>query len=150
MNKFILILATLLSFAAHAVEPDLKAYMATGVNYLDRSNIRWNGQAKGAVCDAMKSVGLGCSYNDRVALTDYLLKNGANLFPCAGNTNPYTNNKLPVGDVGNCSNRRPDEDDNVYIGQAQQNAILAATIAKNKQLFQKGNLTAVSAKKWRM
>ena len=144
MNKLFrtlsLLAIFLASFAASAVEPDLKAYIGTGKDYLDKSNVGWQMQGNGKVCAAMKSVGIGCSYNHRVALVDFLQQNGKGMFPCKGNTNPYT--------VGHCG--APDADRYNYIGQPVQNEMLAKAITGNKQLFKGGNLTAANAKKWRM
>ncbi len=134
----------------HASEvTDLRSYLSERKQTLGASNIGYHANATGNVCHAMKSVGLGCSYNERGDLTEFLARNGVSLFPCKGNTNPYYNTWQPEGSVGNCARHSPTEVDNYYIGTAQQNAMLAASIRKNQQLFKSGNLTSADAKKWR-
>lgn len=154
MNK-IIALFFVLFFAfgasmASAADTDLKAFMATWKNYLDRSNGGWKIMAGGNVCTSMKSVGLGCSLNDRVALIDYLAQHGKKLFPCETNTNPYFNNNLPITDMGHCSHPHNKKYHNYFIGQPIQNEMLAKAIQKNKHLFSSGNLTLEAAKKWQM
>lgn len=92
-----------------------------------------------SICEAMKSVSLGCSYNERSDLVVYLLAHGVNLFPCKDGTNPYTQ--------GKCSG--VDTDIYNYIGQPLQNSILAKSIVRNRELFSAGDLTASAARKWR-
>lgn len=150
-NLFFALAAFLAMNLAYAGEtPDLKAFMAERKQAIGASHGGYRTQSGGNVCQAMRSVGLGCSYNERGELTDFLLKNGVSLFPCKGNTNPYFNSKQPADSVGNCANRPPVDEDNYYIGTAQQNAILAASIDRNRHLFRGGNLTAANAKKWRL
>lgn len=95
------------------------------------------------LCIAMKAVGLGCSYNERGELVQFLYVNGTDLFPCKAGTNPYTKNLC--GKMGD----HPDEDSFYnYIGRPVQNRMLRASLEKNLRLFKDGDLTATAAKKW--
>lgn len=146
MNLFrmMLLLATItLSASLQAAEfKDLKSLMAAEKARLGAKNPGYSaqGNSTASVCIAMKSVGLGCSYNERGEVVLFLYKNGVNMFPCKGGSNPYTKNS--------CSETYHDEYN--YIGQAGQNKTLADSIRKNRALFSGGNLTAENAKKWRL
>jgi hypothetical protein len=127
-----------------------KAFLKTEKDYRGKTHPGWETQGRGKVCEAMRSVGLSdCSYNSRVVLVDFLYLNGKVLFPCEGNTNPYFNNNLPTSNVGHCSRRLAGEVNNLFIGQAVQNDMLAKAIIANRRLFKNGDLTAAKAKQWK-
>lgn len=96
------------------------------------------------LCAVMRSVGFGCSFNERGELVQYLFAQGVDLFPCEGGTNPYTRDMCGKMDA----DKRADSFYN-YVGQPVQNAMLKKSIEKNQTLFRNGDLTASNAGKWK-
>lgn len=136
---FVLALIANVAFAAH---PDLKSQLASDLALRGASNPGYGMMAKGDLCQAMQSVGLGCSYNERGSLIDFLHGNGVVLFPCKGGTNPYTVDRCDDHPYANPDFRN-------YIGQPVQNKMLIDAINKNRALFKRGNLLASDVKKWK-
>lgn len=123
--------------------PTLKVWMEKERQRLTPQNVGYRMSGSGPLCDVMRSVKLGCSYNERGDLVTYLYAHGVNLFPCSEGSNPYTK--------GHCDIRigALDIDMFNYVGQANQNTMLWQSIEKNRALFVNGDLTATAAKKWR-
>jgi len=124
----------------------LKEAIEAEKSFLGASNPFWKGHpANPATCNALKDVGLTCDYNTRVTLSTFLTVNGKGLFPAMGKTNPYV-----FDDNGKLWEDRSDRPDDVYIGAAVQNPMLAAAVRKNANLFKNGDITADDVQnRWR-
>lgn len=137
------------SMARHIEEakssPTLKAWNKKERERLTPQNIGYRTNGPKDLCEVMKAVGLGCSYNERGDLVQYLYAQGVDLFPCEGGTNPYTRDMC--GKMHD-ADKRADSFYN-FIGQPAQNAALKKSIEKNRTLFRNGDLTASNAGKWR-
>ena len=126
--------------------PTLKAWMQVEKVRMGAKNIGYRMPGPPALCATMKSVHLGCSYNDRVALVEYLFAHGAELFPCKDGSNPYTRNTCSQMAGGD---RTGDSFYN-YIGTPIQNEMLESAIKVNRNLFKGGDLTVSAARKWKL
>lgn len=157
MNKLISIFFVLLSIfeLAHAgsesLPVDLKSYIAmrkgvVGPNHAGYANMA---KSNNPVCIEMKKVGLGCSFYERVDLTEFLEKHGFSLFPCGRDSGPNFGTNQSSDNKNHCSTRPPNESDNYYTGTSSQNEVLAKSIAMNSNLFTNGNLSASNAGKWK-
>lgn len=124
--------------------PTLRMWNKKERERLTQQNIGYRMSGPKDLCEVMKSVGLGCSYNERGELVQYLSAHGVDLFPCEGGTNRYTRDMCGRTD----SDKRADNFYN-YVGQPVQNAMLAKSVYKNRKLFVNGDLTASAARKWR-
>ena len=118
----------------------LKNWMRVDRERLGSNNT--GGQGPKDLCREMKSVGLGCSYVERIQLVGYLSAHGVDLFPCVGGTNPYT------ADMCGRPDWKVTENFLNYIGRPVQNQMLKESIKKNRGLFRNGDLTAANAAKW--
>lgn len=138
-----------MTFAEQIVEsakssPTLKAWNKRERERLTPQNPGYRMNGPQDLCAVMKSVGLGCSYNERGELVQYLSAQGVDLFPCEGGTNPYTRGVCGKSEA----DKRADSFYN-FIGQPAQNALLKKSIEKNRTLFRNGDLTASDAGKWK-
>jgi hypothetical protein len=139
MKKLFILACIVFANVAGAASSDLKSFMQVERVRMGTDNPGYKMQGQGEVCEALRSVGLGCSYNERYHLIDFLQENGVVLFPCKGGTNPYTKDRC---------DREPYDWHN-YIGQPVQNKMLAQAVRRNRNLFVKGNLTKEQVKKWK-
>lgn len=96
------------------------------------------------LCQTMGAVGLGCGYDERITLANYLAANGVNLFPCGDGSNPYfaTESECQRFDLN-------DPTQSFFIGQPGQNEKLRRSIQKNAGLFKNGDLTPEAASAWK-
>ncbi len=120
-----------------------KSYFST----LEKDSSRiGNNPGSSKICSTMRRVGLGCSYNERIMLSEYLAANGKNLFPCGDGSNPY------FATTKDCDSFRPEElmSDSFYIGQPGQSVTLEQSIRKNAKLFKNGDLTPEAAARWQL
>jgi hypothetical protein len=140
MKIVIAFMFAIASIMANAAQPDLKSRLASDLALRGASNPGYRMMADPALCQTMKLVGLGCSYNERYSLIDFLQENGIVLFSCKDGTNPYT--------VGHCGEPGYQDAGN-YIGRPVQNKMLSDAIKKNRALFKGGNLLASDTKKWK-
>lgn len=125
--------------------PTLKGWNKKERERLTPQNIGYRMGGPKDLCEVMKTVSLGCSYNERGELVQYLYAQGVDLFPCEGGTNRYTRDMC--GKMHD-SDKRGDSFYN-YVGQPVQNAILKKSIEKNRGLFKNGDLTATAAGRWK-
>jgi len=124
--------------------PSLKAWMQKEKQRLGADNPGYRMEGPKDLCDVMKSSGLGCTYNDRGDLVQYLFAQGVDLFPCEGGSNPYTRDMCGKMDI----NKKNDGFHN-FVGRPIQNKMLKESIVKNRALFRNGDLTAAAASSWK-
>lgn len=125
--------------------PTLKAWNNKERERLTPQNTGYRMNGPKDLCAVMGLVGLGCSYNERGELVQYLSAQGVELFPCEGGTNPYTRDMC--GTMFDAVARSSSFYN--FIGQPAQNAALKKSIEKNRTLFRNGDLAASDAGRWR-
>ncbi len=121
------------------VPTTLKAATADERAFLGADNVGWHMRGPEDVCAAMHSVHLACDYNTRVVLVNFLNYYGKDIMH---GTNPYVNDLRKRGDWWS-------SDFDIFIGEPNQNHLLAVAIQRNERLFHDGNLTAAAVKHWR-
>ncbi len=122
----------------------LKVWAERQKKFIGANSHGYRMYAQKDLCDTMRSVGMGCSYNDRGDLVQYLFAHGVDLFPCEGGTNPYTRDMC-----GRSSLYYGNEGFYNFIGQPVQNSKLKRSIEKNRGLFTNGDLSASAARQWK-